>query len=143
LIALDTNVLVYADREELAHHKTALSTLRRMAEGRQAWGLPVFCMGEFLRVVTHPKLFRPPTPGGEATQALAQLLESPSARVLAPGESYWPILRELMLDADVSGNHVFDAQIAAVCLEHGATLLTADRDFARFASLKVIYLGAP
>jgi toxin-antitoxin system PIN domain toxin len=138
VIAVDTNVLVFADRSELPKHRAALTALRRLAEGSEAWALPVFCIGEFVRVVSHPRLFDRPTPASEAVDAVAALLESPSVRLLSPGARYWPIFAELVRDGNVSGNLVFDAQIAAVCLEHGArTLLTDDRDFARFPKVTV------
>ena len=143
MIAVDTNVLVYADREDSALHKPALQALRKLAEGDEAWAVPVFCVGEFLRVVSHDRLFDPPTPIREALAAIESLLASPSSRLLVPGDRYLPLLHALIEDGAVSGNLVYDAQIAAVCLEHGATtLLTEDRDFARFRSLGVLSLAA-
>ena len=138
MIAVDTNILVYADRQELPHHSRALDTLTKLAEGPEAWAVPIFCVGEFLRVVSHERLFDPPTPVCEALEAVESLLASPSVRVLVPGAAYLTILRRLLEASDARGNLVFDAQIAAVCLEHGATtLLTEDRDFQRFPGLTV------
>jgi toxin-antitoxin system PIN domain toxin len=143
VIAVDTNVLVFADRAELPKHRQALAALRELAEGRDAWALPVFCIGEFIRVVSHPRIFEPPTPATDAVAQVSALLESPSVRLLSPGRRYWDILAELIDDGGVAGNLVFDAQIAAVCLEHGArTLLTDDRDFARFPKITVRRLPA-
>ena len=143
MIAVDTNVLVFADRAELPKHRQALAALRELAEGRDAWALPVFCIGEFIRVVSHPRIFEPPTPATDAVAQVSALLESPSVRLLSPGRRYWDILAELIDDGGVAGNLVFDAQIAAVCLEHGArTLLTDDRDFARFPKITVRRLPA-
>jgi toxin-antitoxin system PIN domain toxin len=143
VIAVDTNILIYADREASALHATALRVVRLLAEGDEAWAIPVFCVGEFLRVVSHDRLFDPPTPVMEAVDSVASLLSSPSARLLTPGDGYLRLLRSLIAESGVQGNLVFDAQIAAVCLEHGATmLLTEDRDFARFRSLKPITLEA-
>lgn len=137
MIAVDSNVLVHADREELPLHGQAVAALRRLAEGSDAWALPVFCIGEFLRVVSHPRVFDPPTPPLEAWESIAALLDSPSVRLLAPGERYPTLLREQLVASGATGNLVFDAQIAAVCLEHGArTLLTEDRDFARFPGIQ-------
>lgn len=142
MIAVDTNVLIYADRGKLPLHRQALSALRRLAEGAEAWAIPVFCIGEFLRVVTHPRVFDPPTPANEAWASLAALLQSPSVRLLTPGSSYLELLAEQIETSGAIGNLVFDAQIAAVCLEHGArTLLTEDRDFARFPTLRMQHLG--
>jgi toxin-antitoxin system PIN domain toxin len=138
LIAVDTNILVFADREDTPQHQRALAELRRLAEGDEAWGLPIFCIGEFVRVVSHPRVFDPPTPPAEALQSIDALLESPSARLLLPGERFLGLLSRLIADGGASGNLIFDAQIAAVCLEHGArTLLTEDRDFRRFTALSV------
>jgi toxin-antitoxin system PIN domain toxin len=141
VIAVDTNILVYADREESALHAAALRALRLLAEGDEAWAIPVFCVGEFLRVISHDRLFDPPTPVLDAMDSVESLLASPSARLLVPGDRYLRLLRGMVEESHVHGNLVFDAQIAAVCLEHGATtLLTEDRDFARFRSLKPMTL---
>jgi len=143
MIAVDTNILLYADREETPQHRAALQALRRLAEGHEAWAIPIQCVGEFLRVVSHDRVFQPPTPIGEALASIESLLASPSARVLVPGGRYLRILREVIERADVRGNLVFDAQIAAVCLEQGAsTLLTEDRDFTRFEGLMPLSLSA-
>lgn len=143
MIAIDTNILIYADREESALHATALRAVRMLAEGDEAWSIPVFCVGEFLRVVSHDRVFDPPTPVMDAVDSIDSLLSSPSARLLVPGDRYLRLLRSLIAESGVQGNLVFDAQIAAVCLEHGATtLLTEDRDFARFRSLKPVTLEA-
>ena len=143
MIAVDTNILLYADREETPQHRAALRALRRLAEGHEAWAIPIQCVGEFLRVVSHDRVFQPPTPIGEALASIESLLASPSARVRVPGGRYLRILREVIERAEVRGNLVFDAQIAAVCLEHGATtLLTEDRDFTRFQGIKPLSLAA-
>jgi len=143
VIAVDTNILVYADREESTQHAAALRAVRLLAEGSEAWALPVFCIGEFLRVVSHDRLFDPPTPVLEAFDSIDSLLGSPASRLLVPGDGYHRLLRSLIDESQVQGNLVFDAQIAAVCLEHGATtLLTEDRDFGRFRNLNTLTLRA-
>ncbi len=141
LIAVDTNVLVYAHREEAPEHSVALAAVTALAEGPAAWALPIFVLAEFLRVVTHPRM-TPPTPTSDAVRVLDRLLDSPSVQLLSPGTRYWEILKEATGDAAVRGNLFIDAQIAAVCLEHGATtILTEDRDFRRFESITVRRLG--
>jgi len=143
VIAVDTNVLVFANREESDLHAVALRALRSLAEGDEAWAIPIFCVGEFLRVISHDRLFDPPTPVLDAVDSVESLLASPSARLLTPADRYLRLLRGLIGESNARGNVVFDAQIAAVCLEHGATtLLTEDRDFARFRSLKPLTLEA-
>ncbi|HEX2162481.1 MAG TPA: TA system VapC family ribonuclease toxin [Thermoanaerobaculia bacterium] len=144
MIGVDTNVLVYAHREEAVHHAVAAAWLRHLAEGPAPWALPVFAFGEFLRVVTHPKLFERPTPLAMALDFLTAVLESPSVRVLSPGRLYPRLLAECVLGAEARGNLVFDAQIAALCREHGVSrLLTRDRDFHRFAEVQPLLMTAP
>lgn len=137
MIAVDTNILVYAHREELPQHAAARARLTALAEGDAPWAIPVFCLGEFLRVVTHPRLFDPPYTIDEACAALDRVLESPSLRILHPGDRFWRLLAEAARAADAAGNLVFDAQLAAVCRESGVSaLLTEDRDFDRFPALR-------
>jgi len=137
LIAVDTNVLVYAHRAELPRHQAALDRLIALAESPARWAIPVFCLGEFIRVITHPKLFNPPHSAEEACQTMARLLASPSATVLSPGLGYSQLLAEAIREANAVGNLVFDAQIVALCREHGVSLLlTEDRDFDRFRGLR-------
>ena len=120
-------------------HPEAVALLRELAEGQVPWGIPVFCVGEFLRVVTHRRVFNPPTPLEDALSAINALLESPTVRLLMPGERYWTLLTDTASRAQTTGNLVFDAQIAAVCLEHGVeALVSEDRDFTRFQGLRMI-----
>jgi uncharacterized protein len=133
LIAVDTNILVYAHRQEMPLHPQALQRLTELAEDTSAWAIPVFCLGEFLRVVTHSRIFRPPSFADQALEALEGLLQSPSLRVLSPGPRYPELLADTIRKSNASGNLIFDAQIAALCREYAVTeLLTADRDFSRF-----------
>lgn len=135
---VDTNILVYADREETPDHQAAKELLRGLAIGSEPWALPWPCIYEFLRVVTHPRVFHPPTPIDEAWEAVELLLDSPSVLVLSEGERHRRILGDLLRAAPVTGNLVHDAHIAALLLEHGVNeILTADEDFRRFPGLKV------
>ena len=110
-------------------------------EGPAQWGIPVFCLGEFLRVVTHPRLFDPPFEIGEACEALDHVLSSPSLVVLTPGDRFWPLLSGATSEAHAIGNLVFDAQIVALCREAGVNaLLTEDRDFDRFPGFSTLHL---
>ncbi len=141
MIAVDTNILVYADREESTFHASAVAALRLLAEGDEAWAVPVFCVSEFFQVVSHDRLFDPPTPVIDAVDSIDSLLASPSVRFLVPGDRHLRILRRLIEESQVTGNLVIDAKIAALCLEHGATtLITEDRDFTRFRSLQTLTL---
>lgn len=141
MIAVDTNILVYAHRAEMALHTSALARLRILAEGHVPWALPVFCIGEFVRLVTHGRVFRPPSGIEPALQFIDHLLASPAARLLLPGPAYPTLFAEACRDGAARGNVAFDAQIAAVCREHGvAEILTEDRDFARFVGLTPVRL---
>jgi len=135
VIAVDTNVLVFAHREELPEHERALRWLRHLATGVVPWALPIFCVGEFFRVVTHSRVFAPPSTLVQAIDAMRGLRTSTSLRVLNPGAQFPRLFEEMLQQADARGNLVFDAQIAALCREHGVDrILTMDRDFARFTT---------
>lgn len=102
----------------------------------------MFSIAEFLRVVTHPRVFDPPTSLAVGLDFLDRLLASPTIRLLVPRERYWRRFRAACESADARGNLLFDVQIAAVCLEHGATrLVTMDRDFGRFPEIHAESLG--
>ena len=101
----------------------------------------MFCIGEFVRVITHPRLFDPPYSANEACEALTRLLASPSVTVVVPGPAYPALLGEAIREANAIGNLVFDAQIVALCRENGISrLLTEDRDFDRFKGLVTEHL---
>ncbi len=143
MIAVDTNVLVYAHRAETAVHAVATQRLVELAEGTGLWGLPVFCAGEFIRVVTHRRVFNPPSTLDEAIAFLERIVAAPGCRILRPESGFFELLTAIVRKADARGNLAFDAQIAALCRQHGvSTLLTNDRDFARFEGLRLRFLDA-
>lgn len=137
MIALDTNILLHARREELAHHAAASRLLFELAEGAEPWAIPWPCVYEFLRVVTHPRVFSPPTKLSDALEDLEALFQCPSLHLLGEGPSHaGQLLRTLDGDA-AAGNLVHDAHIAALVAEHGVReLLTLDRDFSRFPAVR-------
>jgi hypothetical protein len=138
VIAVDTNILVYAHREDASWHGAALDAITGLAEGRSAWAIPWPCLHEFLAIVTHPRIYRPPTPIAIALDQVSAWLESPTLVKLAENESYWDALRECLSAGRVAGPQVHDARIAALCLAHGVReLWTHDRDFGRFSALVV------
>lgn len=135
-------MLVYARREESVLHERALAELAALAEGRGPWALPLPCIVELVRVLTHPRVLRPPSTLDGAFAFIDALIESPTMQLLCPGPKFVELFRSATSGADARGNLAFDAQIAAVCLEHGVReILTADRDFARFADLRPIWLA--
>lgn len=136
MIAVDTNILVYAHREDSVWHGRALQAVTTLAEGRAPWGIAWPCLHEFLAIVTHPRIYRPPTPVAAACDQVDAWLESPSLVLLAETDEYWTTLRGSILEGRVGGPHVHDARVAALCLAHGVReLWTHDRDFGRFPSL--------
>lgn len=139
MIAVDTNLLVYAHREDADWHGEALSVLVRLAEGGQRWGIPWPCVHEFLAITTHPAIYAPPTPLPVALQAMEVWLTSPSCRALGEGPDYFAELKRLVLAGKVQGPMIHDARVAAICLQNGVTeFWSADRDFSRFEALKVV-----
>ena len=133
MIALDTNLLVYAHREDSPWHDSAIRCVAELAEGRAAWAIPWPCVHEFLGVVTHPRIYRPATPLELALDQVAAWIEVPTLVLLGETDGYWDELRRLVAAGRVVGPQVHDARIAALCRHHGIDeLWTADRDFSRF-----------
>ena len=138
MIAVDTNLLVYAHREESPWHVAAFGRIVSLAEGLTPWAVPAPCLHEFLAIATHPRIFDPPTPLETAVDYVAALLESPALEILAEGDGYWEVLDDVARSARAVGPKIHDARIAALCVFHGvAELWTADRDFSRFPQLTV------
>lgn len=138
MIGVDTNILVHAHREDSEWHAPAYEAVRSLAEGRGRWAIPWPCLHEFLAISTHPRIFDPPTPRDGALDQVQAWLESPTLAVLAEAPDYWQLLVEMCQRAKVAGPQVHDCRIAALCQLHGVTeLWTADRDFSRFAGLRV------
>jgi len=136
VIAVDTNILVYAHRADSEWHDRAALHLRELAEGRAPWAITWPCIHEFLAIVTHPRIYNPPTPVAVALDQVDAWLESPSLVLLMEGGGYWGVLREILETGRVVGPRIHDARIAALCRVHGVReLWTADRDFSRFPSL--------
>ena len=139
MIAIDTNLLIYAHREDSPFHESALACVSRLAQGRAPWAIPWPCVQEFFAIATHPRIYKPPTPIARALEQIDAWLESPTLVLLAESVVHWPQLKALLLKAKTAGPAVHDARIAALCLQHGvAELWSADRDFNRFADLKVV-----
>jgi toxin-antitoxin system PIN domain toxin len=137
VIAVDTNVLVAAHRRDSDGHAAASACMRELAEGLAAWGIPAPCLHEFLAVVTHPRIFDPPSRMQDALAQVEAWMASPSLVVLAESERHWQTLPTLLKQSKVAGPQVHDARVAAICLDHGVSrLLSADRDFGRFRGLR-------
>lgn len=137
MIAVDTNILVYAHRAEMPWHDAAKAVIKQCAESRTQWAIPWPCIHEFLGVVTYPRIFKPPTPLDLACAQVEGWLQSPSVTFLAETEDHWPDLKRIAAAGRIVGPAIHDARIAAICRQHGVSeLLSADRDFSRFPELK-------
>jgi toxin-antitoxin system PIN domain toxin len=139
VIAVDTNILVYAQRIDSPWFGVADRCITELAESAIPWAIPWPCLHEFLSVVTNPRIYRPCTTLQKAIEQVESWLASPSLTLLGSGPAHWQALKRTIVSGKIIGPGIHDARIAALCLEHGvSTLWSADRDFSRFAGLKVV-----
>ncbi|MBW3662529.1 MAG: type II toxin-antitoxin system VapC family toxin [Actinobacteria bacterium] len=132
---VDVNVLVYAHRPESPDHDRYLHWLDVARSADEPLGLSPIVLSGFLRVVTHPRIFREPTPLEVALEAVAVWRATPNALELTAGDRHFDIFTRMCRGADARGNLIPDAYLAALAVERGATWYSADRSFARFADL--------
>lgn len=138
MIAVDTNILVYSHREDSEWNRAAFASVRTLAESPALWAIPWPCVHEFLAIVTHPRIYDPPTPLAVAIRQVQAWIESPSLVLLSESADYWSELSTALESGRAAGPIVHDARVAALCLSSGVReLWTADRDFSRFPSLRV------
>lgn len=138
MIALDTNLLVYAHREDSVWHRQAREVLKNLVASGARWAVPWPCLYEFYSVVTHPKIFSQPTPSAIAWEALRGFSEMEQVRLLAETGDFAEKLEKLVSGLDLRGPRIHDARIAVLCHVHGIReLWSSDRDFSRFGFLKV------
>lgn len=135
VVLLDANVLLYAADQESPHHHRSITWLRAAFEGGRRIGLPWQTIGAFLRISTHPRLFAQPLTAAAAWSMVQRWLDAPTCWVPTAGERTAVILGELIAGLDLRGNLVPDAQLAALAIEHGVPVVSADTDFARFSGL--------
>jgi len=136
VIAVDTNILVYAHRPDTTFHDAAADSMRGLAEGKANWSIPWPCIHEFLATVTRQSIWTDPTPVGRAVDQVRAWLVAPTASVIAETDRHLDLLADLMMRGRIVGAKVHDARVAALCIEHGVReLWTADRDFSRFPQL--------
>jgi toxin-antitoxin system PIN domain toxin len=137
VIAVDTNILVYAHREDSPQHERAKARLLELSRTRFA--IPWPCIHEFWAIITHPKIFDPPTDVSAAELAVEGFLKCSRLELLSEREGYFDILLKLLRENHIKGPMVHDARIMALCIQHGIDeLWTADRDFGRFAEIKIV-----
>lgn len=138
MIAVETNILVYAHRRDMVQHGEASRAVRILAAQGASWAIPWPCVHEFLSVVTNPRMFRDPTSLANAVGVIEDLSKGGNLVFLAEADGHLARLKDAGVAGGVAGPRIHDARIAAICLSHGVTeLWTADRDFARFPALRV------
>lgn len=135
---LDANLLIYAVHKGAPQHKRAADWLTEQLNGSTRVGLPWQSLAAFLRISTHPRAFERPLAPATAWQRIDDWLSSPAAWIPQPGPEHARILGELVVTYEVAGNLVPDAQLAALAIEHGVPVCSADTDFARFRDLRWI-----
>ena len=133
---VDTNLLVYAVDEAAAHHVPARTWLGRSLAGAEAIGFAWIVLLAFIRVTTNPRIFRSPFTPEEALRRVQSFLEQPPATIIQPTSRHSALLRELLGLVGTAGNLTNDAHLAALAIEHGAELCSADADFSRFPSVR-------
>ncbi|MEP7216022.1 MAG: TA system VapC family ribonuclease toxin [Anaerolineaceae bacterium] len=138
MIAVDTNILVYASRADSPRHQRSFAALAELAEGPDLWAIPWPCMHEFISVVTSARFYDPPTPIATAFGQVAEWLAAPRLVLLSEGTGHFEALKKVVADLEIKGTTIHDAKIAALCIANGVSeLWSADRDFDRFPALRV------
>jgi hypothetical protein len=138
MIAVDTNLLVYAHRPDTPRHGAAYKALTELAGQKARWAIPWPCVHEFYAVVTNARIFKTPATPAEAFAFLEAVASGGGLRFLGEGIDHLELLRELAVSSGATGGSIHDARIAAICLGHGVReLWSADRDFSRFPKLRV------
>lgn len=136
MILTDVNVLIYAHREDAADHSRFRDWIESVIAGPEAFGVTDLVLSGFLRVVTHPRIFHPPTPFARALEFCDFLRNRANAVPIRPGERHWEIFTDLCAHSRAAGNLVPDAYLAALAIESGCEWITTDRDYSRFPGLR-------
>jgi len=132
----DVNILVYAHREDSSLHLQSLQWLEKLINSDEAFAMSELVFSGFLRIVTHPKIFNPPSTIEDALAFTGQIRNLPNCVVVAPQDRHWDIFAKLCVEANAKGNLIPDAYHAALAIETGSTWITTDRDFSRFPGLR-------
>jgi uncharacterized protein len=133
---IDVNILVYAHRRDAPGHKDYLRWLQGVLGSDEAYGTSDLVLSGFVRVVTHPRVFSPPSPLEAALEFAEQVRGQPNCVLITPGPRHWDIFVRLCSAAGAKGNLVPDAYLAALAIESGSEWITTDRDFSRFPGLR-------
>lgn len=132
----DLNLLIYAANRAAPQHEAARTWLEDRLSGDETLGLSWTTLLGFIRITTNPRMFARPMQVEQATAIVDEWLAHPNVEVLVPGDRHWSILRALLSESGAAGNLTTDAHLAALAIEHGAELESADADFGRFRGLR-------
>ena len=135
MLLLDVNVLVYAHREEVPRHAEYRSWLEELIESGEAFGVADLVLSGFLRIVTHPKIFKQPSPQDGALAFVEEIRSQPSCPVVKPGARHWGIFLDVCRETSARGNLIPDAYLPALAVESDCTWVTTDGDYADFSGL--------
>ncbi len=138
MILVDANLLIYAYDSSSRPHGPAREWLEEVLSGADPVCLAWQTVLAFLRISTHTRIFERPLLVHEAVSIVDSWFQQPAMRLVQPTERHWPILSRLLPDSQARGPLVMDAHLAALAIEHGATMCTSDRDFSRFSGLRVV-----
>ena len=136
MILVDANLLIYAVNRDAPHHETARGWFEQALSGEERVGLPWVCLLAFLRLTTRPGILANPLTVEQATDYVESWLKQPFVEPVAPGAGHWPIFRHLLLATGTAGNLASDLHLAAMAIELGAPIYSADHDFQRFAGIE-------
>ncbi|MEZ5319227.1 MAG: type II toxin-antitoxin system VapC family toxin [Vicinamibacterales bacterium] len=135
MVLPDVNVLIYAHRRDSTHHDAARRWIEETIRSDRAYGMSELVVSAFLRIVTHPRIFDPPSPMATALAFADEVMTPAHAVRIEPGPRHWDIFTRLCRETGVKGNLVADAYLAALAIEAGCEWVSTDGDFARFPDL--------
>lgn len=136
MLLCDVNIFVYAHREDAPNHSDYLAWLEGLINSDQNFAVSELVLSGFLRIVTHPKIFNPPSSLEDALEFITGIRNLPNCVVVAPNERHWEIFQNLCISTNAKGNHIPDAYHAALAIESGCEWITTDRGFSRYAGLR-------
>jgi len=138
MILVDANLLIYAIDRDSSHHKVAKRWFESILSGTEEVGFAWIVLLAFIRITTHARIMKKPLEPVTALEYVSSWLDQPYAVVVNPTEKHWQVLRNLLETTGTAANLTSDAHLAALAIEHGASIYSADQDFKRFAGVKHI-----
>ncbi|MBN2440777.1 MAG: type II toxin-antitoxin system VapC family toxin [Spirochaetales bacterium] len=135
MVLFDINIYLYCHREDSPHHSPIKQYVEHILSGIQPFGYSPLALSGFLRIITHPKIFTPPTASNVALEFINEIITLPHAIKITPGDMHWEIFTTLCVESRATGNLIPDAYFAALAMEAGCTWITTDRDYSKFPGL--------